>query len=40
VNWGKGAFDALMFGVTFGLVLVFSARRFFGVARAAEMTMH
>ncbi|HEY4336999.1 MAG TPA: hypothetical protein VGM89_13910 [Puia sp.] len=27
INYGKGAFDAFMFGVTFGLPLVFSARR-------------
>lgn len=37
VDWGKGAFDAFMFGVTFGLVLVFSARRFFGVAGTAAV---
>jgi hypothetical protein len=35
VDYAKGAFDAFMFGVTFGLPLVFSARRFFGVARTA-----
>src|ERR1700761_3213296 len=36
IKYGKGAFDALMFGVTFGLVLVFSARSFFGApAKAA-----
>ena len=32
INYGKGAIDAFMFGVTFGLPLVFSARRFFAVA--------
>ena len=37
INYGKGAFDAFMFGVCFGLPLVFSARRFFGVARVATM---
>ncbi|HEY1212045.1 MAG TPA: hypothetical protein VGE93_00295 [Bryobacteraceae bacterium] len=35
IDYAKGAFDALMFGVTFGLPLVFSARRFFGVAKGA-----
>jgi hypothetical protein len=29
INWLKGGFDALMFGVTFGLPLVFSARAYF-----------
>ena len=28
INWLKSAFDALMFGVTFGLPLVFSARAY------------
>jgi len=37
VDWGKGAFDAFMFGLTFGLPLVFSARKFFGVARPAAV---
>ncbi|HXB10148.1 MAG TPA: hypothetical protein VNW04_23655 [Puia sp.] len=34
MDWAKGAFDALMFGVTFGLPLVFSARWFFGAVKA------
>jgi hypothetical protein len=37
INWGKGAVDAFMFGVTFGLPLVFSARRWFATPRAVAM---
>jgi hypothetical protein len=37
INYAKGAFDALMFGLTFGLPLVFGARRFFGVTSAAAV---
>jgi hypothetical protein len=36
IDWGKGAFDALMFGLSFGLPLVFSARWYFGDDRKVE----
>lgn len=35
IDYAKGALDAFMFGVTFGLPLVFSARRMFGVGGTA-----
>jgi hypothetical protein len=35
IKLAKGTFDALMFGVTFGLVLVFSARNYFGTTEMA-----